>query len=108
MSTINASTGFAPFQLQLGRLPRMLPPLVPGAATLQDPEEKRARSLLSKLNFDLMEAHDTMIASKAAQANAVNKKRASHLILQEGDRVMLATKHRRREYIQKGDKHVAK
>jgi hypothetical protein len=28
MNTINASTGFSPFQLRMGRLPRVIPPLV--------------------------------------------------------------------------------
>ncbi|KAG1804743.1 uncharacterized protein HD556DRAFT_1215035, partial [Suillus plorans] len=107
MNTISASTGFSPFQLHLGRSPRMLPLLLP-ALTTSDTEEGRARLLLSQLRHDVMEAQDNLLAAKAAQAANVNKGRAPALVLQTGDRVMLATKHRRREYMQKGDKRVAK
>lgn len=108
MNTINGSTGFSPFQLHLGRSPRMLPSLLPTTPVLQEPEHQRAHALLSQLTHDVMEAQDNLLLAKAAQATSVNKTRAPTIALQTGDRVMLATKHRRREYIQKGDKRVAK
>ncbi|KAG2737969.1 hypothetical protein P692DRAFT_201670893, partial [Suillus brevipes Sb2] len=108
MNTVNASTGFSPFQLHIGRSPRMLPPLVPSTGLPEETEDVRARALLSQLSNDVLEAQDNLLAAKAAQATNVNKHRAPSLTLQVGDRVMLATKHRRREYMQKGDKRVAK
>jgi hypothetical protein len=116
MNTVNASTGFSPFQLHLGRSPRMLPPLVTTetATTLGAEEERlgteeeRATSLLSQLKYDVMEAQDNLLAAKATQATQVNKNRAPALTFQTGDKVLLAMKHRRREYMQKGDKRVAK
>lgn len=50
----------------------------------------------------------TQLAAKASQATQVNKHRVPELSLRIGDKVMLSTKHRRREYMQKGDNRVAK
>jgi hypothetical protein len=55
-----------------------------------------------------MEAQDNLLAAKASQATQVNKHRSPALDLHVGDKVMLSTKHRRCEYMQKGDKRVAK
>lgn len=109
MNTINASTGFSPFQLHIGRSPRVLPPLVDNANTpTEEPDEERARKVLTDLQLNVLEAQDNLLMAKAAQATNTNKHRSAELVLAKGDRVMLATKHRRREYIQKGDKRVAK
>ncbi|KAG1855251.1 hypothetical protein F4604DRAFT_1517513, partial [Suillus subluteus] len=100
---LNASTGFSPFQLHLGRSPRMLPTLIPTSTSVEEPEHQRAERMLSQLKHDVMEAQDNLLAAKAAQAASVNNHRAP---LSRG--VLLATKYRRREYMQKGDKRVAK
>ncbi|KAG2097025.1 uncharacterized protein F5147DRAFT_560984, partial [Suillus discolor] len=92
MSTVNASTGVVPFQLQLGRMLQMLPPLVQDITQAQEPEETRAHSLMNKLNIDLMEAQDSLITSKASQANSVNKKQSPQVVFKEGDHVMLANR----------------
>ncbi|KAJ8580336.1 hypothetical protein M405DRAFT_701891, partial [Rhizopogon salebrosus TDB-379] len=108
MNTVNASTGFSPFQLHMGRSPRMLPPIIPGDKVAEELDAARARALVTQLEQDVMEAQDNLLAAKSAQASNVNRHRSTNLVFQEGDRVMLATKHRRREYIQKGDNRVAK
>lgn len=110
MNSVNSSTGFSPFQLHLGRSPRVLPPITEEkeSQVTTVPEEQRAVTLLSQLKHDLMEAQDNLLAAKASQATHVNKSRAPTITFKIGDRVLLATKHRRREYIQKGDKRVAK
>lgn len=108
MNTVNASTGFSPFQLHLGRSPRMLPPIASHAVSTTEPSDQNAHRFLAQLANDVFEAQDNLLAAKAAQASNVNNSRAKTLVLQTGDRVMLATKHRRREYMQKGDKRVAK
>jgi hypothetical protein len=109
MNTVNTSTGYSPFQLHLGRQPRMLPPLMEDTTpSVVGSEEERASRLLSQLKHDLLEAQDNLIAAKAAQATQTNKHRAKTIVFKIGDRVLLATKHRRREYMQKGDNRVAK
>lgn len=107
MNSINASTGTSPFQLHLGHSPRIIPPLERPPPN-DDPEEHRARSLITQLEHDVMEAQDNLLAAKASQATQVNKHRVPELSLRIGDKVMLSTKHRRREYMQKGDNRVAK
>ncbi|KAG2741810.1 hypothetical protein P692DRAFT_201657763, partial [Suillus brevipes Sb2] len=107
MNTLNASTGTSPFQLHIGRSPRIIPPLERGIVD-DDSESQRARVLLTQLQYDVMEAQDSLLAAKAAQATQVNKHRTPELTLNVGDKVMLSTKHRRRDYMQKGDKRVAK
>jgi len=108
MNTVNASTGMSPFQLHLGRSPRILPPLVPRAGAAEEQEASRARTLISQLEHDVMEAQDNLLAAKAAQASSTNAHRTNSIVFKAGDRVMLATKNRRRDYMQKGDKRVAK
>jgi hypothetical protein len=108
MNTVNASTGMSPFQLHIGRSPRTLPPLVPRTGVVEEHEATRARALISQLEHDVMEAQDNLLAAKTAQASSTNAHRAAPIVFKAGDRVMLATKNRRRDYMQKGDKRVAK
>ena len=98
----------SPFQLHTGRSPRILPPLVPRTGAAEEHEASRARTLLSQLEHDVMEAQDNLLAAKAAQASSTNAHRANPIVFKAGDRVMLATKNRRRDYMQKGDNRVAK
>ncbi|KAG2740844.1 hypothetical protein P692DRAFT_201727585 [Suillus brevipes Sb2] len=99
MNTINASTGFSPFQLHISHSPRILPPLIPATASPENVEEDRTQTLLSQLNNHVMEAQDNLLAAKAAQATNINKHHVPALTLNVGNRVMLATKHRQREYM---------
>lgn len=104
MNSINGSTGFTPFQLHLGRSPRLLPPL-----SLEDtPPPEGAESFLSRLQLDILEAQDNLLAAKASQAHAANQHRVPDPQFQVGDQVMLSTKHRRHEYITNGTNRVAK
>jgi hypothetical protein len=107
MNTVNASTGFSPFQLHLGRSPRLLPPLVP-LARVSGTEDCTAHAFLERLHMDMLEARDTLLASKVSQAASKNIHRSAEPSYQVGDLVWLSTKHRRREYMQKGDGRVAK
>ncbi|PIL33967.1 hypothetical protein GSI_03675 [Ganoderma sinense ZZ0214-1] len=75
MNTVNASTGFSPFQLHLGRSPRLIPPIVdqPLPASHPDAEvAELAKSIIDALQLDVMEARDNLLASKLAQAAAAN------------------------------------
>ncbi|KAH7918563.1 hypothetical protein BV22DRAFT_981799, partial [Leucogyrophana mollusca] len=109
MNTVNASTGFSPFQLHLGRSPRLIPPLLPSVPSSPPcVESDAARALISRLQIDVMDAHDSLLAAKTSQAFQANKKRCEDPPILVGDMVMLATKHRRRAYMQNGDGRVAK
>ncbi|TFK79406.1 hypothetical protein K466DRAFT_466545, partial [Polyporus arcularius HHB13444] len=112
MNFLNASTGYTPFQLRLGLEPRIIPPLLTASAdemaqNFQDDGE-RARTLIERLETDTMEAQDNLTLAKTTQTMAANEHRGAEVPYAVGDRVLLATFHRRREYMQRGDHRVAK
>ncbi|CAA7258848.1 unnamed protein product [Cyclocybe aegerita] len=109
MNTVNTSTGFSPFQLRLGRSPRLIPSLL----TKQEPadasaEEKNAWDLIRKLETDTWEAQDNLLKAKISQSFFANKNRQLTFPFKVGDRVVLSTVHRRQEYKAPGKKRVAK
>ncbi len=108
MNTVNASTGFSGFQLCLGRSPRILLPFVPanlidGSQALVD-----AAMIIERLNNDTTQAHNNLIKAKVNQAHHANKHRGKEIKFKIGDKVMLNTFHRCRNF-KAGDKnHVTK
>jgi Chromo (CHRromatin Organisation MOdifier) domain len=107
MNTMNKSTGFSPFQLQLGQSPRLIPPLItPVMMTM--PEEQRAWELIDRLEQDVFEVQDNLLKAKVTQATYADLMRKEDLKLDIGDHVMLSTKNRRQQYAAKGEKQVAK
>ena len=109
MNTINASTGYSGFQLRLGRSPRLIPPIVP---TSLPPDLRSAASaaenIINRINEDVADAKDNLLQAKLYQASAANASRGPEVAHKVGDKVMLSTFHRRREYKQKGDGRAAK
>lgn len=107
MNTVNASTGFSPFELKTGRSPRLLPPL---ANETNDGEDatQTARALLEKIDNNVKGAQDTLLGAKISQAHHVNSDRQADPEYKVGDRVMLATARRRRDYMRAKDGRVAK
>jgi hypothetical protein len=59
MNSINASTGFSPFQLRLGRLPRIIPPIIPSEVSY--PEAISAADIINRVSDDVVEAKDNML-----------------------------------------------
>jgi RNase H-like domain found in reverse transcriptase/Integrase zinc binding domain len=109
MNTINVSTGFSPFQLRMGRSPRLILPLV--AVDTPVPDEinhSTAIKLIEWIERDISEAQDNLLAAKIFQSEFSNHHHGNEIIYKIGDRVMLSTEHRRREYMQKHKGRVAK
>ncbi|KZV59229.1 hypothetical protein PENSPDRAFT_550255, partial [Peniophora sp. CONT] len=101
MSTVNASTGYTPFQLHLGRQPRIIPPV--STLLLESTREAhgvsdtdKAAAWIERHQTDVDAARDALIAAKVTQAVQANKHRSpEHADLAEGSKVMLSTFHRR-------------
>ena len=107
MNTINKSTGFTPFQLRMGRSPRVIPPLIPAKsnATVTDVD---AWHIIRQLETDVFEAQDNLLRAKISQSIQANKHRSLKFPFEIGSRVRLSTSHRRNDYKAKGEKYVAK
>ncbi|EDR02067.1 reverse transcriptase-RNase H-integrase [Laccaria bicolor S238N-H82] len=107
MNTVNKSTGFSPFQLRMGRSPRIIPPLVPAKsnATVTDIDTWH---VIRKLETDVLEAQDNLLKAKISQSTQSNKHRTLKFPFEIGSRVRLSTLHRRNNYKAKGEKRVAK
>jgi hypothetical protein len=76
MNTVNASTGFSPFQLRMGHSPRLIPPLVPDLAQViaaGSPNAADAITLIKSLANDTAEAQDNLLAAKVTQAEFANR-----------------------------------
>ena len=111
MNTVNKSTGFSPFQLRLGRSPRLIPPLLHDQEVLPltpSSFELSARTIIDRIQHDVWEAQDNMIKAKISQAQQANKHRNTDFPFEVGQRVRLSTLHRRREYKSKNEKRVVK
>jgi hypothetical protein len=107
MSAVNASTGFSLFELKMGQSPRVLPPLQKEEQP-KDLDEEAMQNLIAQINNDVAEAKDCLWLAKAEQAYQANKSRALDDVYEVGDKVMLSTLNRRREYKKKNEKRTAK
>jgi hypothetical protein len=110
MNTVNTSTGHSPFQLRMGRSPRILPPLSP--ETVWD-ENKTAEGhlaieLFRKIEENTLDAKDALLTAKVNQAFYANEDRGPEVRYEKGDMVLMSTENRRRTYKAKGDGRVAK
>ena len=107
MNTINKSTGFTPFQLQMGHSPHMIPPLVPAKsnATVTDID---AWHVICQLEMDVFEVQDNLLCAKISQSVQSNKHHSLKFLFRVGSPVRLSTSHHRNKYKAKGEKRVAK
>jgi hypothetical protein len=111
MNSVNASTGFSGFELRLGRAARVLPPIVPDRIPEEwssTVEAAKATGLLEKMEEDMEEARDNLLAAKVTQAHHANARRGAEDVFKVGEKVMLSTLHRRKQYTRKGEKRSAK
>jgi hypothetical protein len=107
MSTINKSTGYSPFHLRFGRSPRILPALLPPPPNPSG-EHISAREIIENLQTDVADARDNLILAKISQSHFSNPSRADTPKYNIGDKVMLSTLNRRKEYKRKNQKRAAK
>jgi hypothetical protein len=109
MNSVNASTGFLPFQLHLSRSPHLIPQIVPSTLEeIQTPEGIEAKQIISQIALDVEEAKDNLLQAKIFQSHYANQHHDKELTYSVGDKVMLSTLHRWNEYKRKGEKCVAK
>ncbi|KAF9544702.1 hypothetical protein CPC08DRAFT_613689, partial [Agrocybe pediades] len=106
MNSVNKSTGFSPFQIRLGRSPRIIPPLMND--TENDSAEEAPKDFLQRMEQITCEAQDNLLQAKIAQSLQANKSRSADFPFVVGDRVRLSTKNRRREYMATKSGRVAK
>ena len=107
MNTINASTGFTPFQLRFGRSARVLPPIIRPHAE-KDSRQQTAVDIIKYMQPIQLEAKDNLLTAKVRQAYQENSHRQLSFPFAVGDRVVLSTANRRRVYKTGGKPHVAK
>ena len=107
MNTVNTSTGFTPFQLRMGRSPRLIPPLIPLPKKTSH-EDISTHNVIKQLQNDVLEAQDNLLRAKISQSVKANKHHSMIFPFTVGSRVRLTTLHRRNEYKVKGEKRIAK
>lgn len=107
MNTVNASTGFTPFQLRFGKSPRLLPPII--QADHESAEETTAANIITQMCRIEAAAQDNLITAKIRQAAQANKERDLSFPFHVGEQVLvLSTFHRRRECKTGEEPRVAK
>jgi hypothetical protein len=107
MNTVNKSTGFSPFQLKTGRAPRVIPPMI-DAPPNPSKEHVTAREIANRVHLDVAEARDNLIVAKIAQSHYANASRSDDPDYKTGDKILLSTLNRRRDYRATGENRVAK
>ena len=111
MNSVNASTGFSGFQIQLGHSPRLIPFIVPTtltpSTTIQE-ESVCTWELITHLHNNVTEAKNNLMQTKVFQVHFANKHRSAEIPFKIGDKVMLSTLHHQQEFKWKGDNQVTK
>jgi hypothetical protein len=108
MNTVNKSTGFSPFQLRMGRSPRLIPPITQASRNQVGSGGMDAVRLMDQISTDVAEAKDNLMLAKVFQADHANRRRGSEDAYKTDDLVMLSTANRRKDYASTGSGRKAK
>lgn len=108
INSVNKSTSFSPFQLCMGRSPRVVPLVSLDDGSNLLPEEALVVHLLRQLELNCWEAQDNLLLSKVCQAASADQSRGEEIFYKLGEFVMLNTLQRCCDYMQKKDGQVAK
>ena len=84
-SSVSATTGFAPFELNQGYMPQI------GMPISFDTTFKGVKQFALQVKWDLMAAHDTIIVNCVQQTFHANKKCCASDLCHVGDHVYLST-----------------
>ena len=93
MNTVNSSMGYTPFQLKSTHSPRLIPPITMDTGANGSQEVVGAREVIERLQKDVLDAQDNLMAAKTRQAHFANAHQAPEDAYQVGDLVMLSTKN---------------
>ena len=86
-SSVSATTGFAPFELNQGYMPQI------GMPTSFDTTLKGVKQFVLQVKWDLMAAHDAIIANCIQQTFHANKKCQASDLYHVGDHMYLSTQN---------------
>ena len=86
-SSVSATTGFAPFELNQGYMPQI------GMPTTFDTMFKGVKQFVLQAKWDLMVAHDAIITNRVQQMFHANKKCCTSDLYHVGDHVYLSTQN---------------
>ena len=86
-SSVSATTGFTPFELNQKYMPQI------GMPTTFDTTFKGVKQFTLQAKWDLMVAHDVIIANRVQQTFHANKKRRTSDLYHVGDHVYLSTQN---------------
>jgi len=99
MNTVNKSMGYSPFQLKYGRSPRILPHFENTMPV--NKEDLDAMEIIERIQQNVADAKDNLMLAKISQAYFANGKHSPKIVYKVGDKVMLSTSNRRREFKEK-------
>ena len=86
-SSVSATTGFTPFELNQGYMPQI------GMPTTFDTTFKGVKQFVLQAKWDLMAAHDAIIVNRVQQMFHANKKCRASDLYHVGDHMYLSTQN---------------
>ena len=93
MNSVNSSTGFSPFQLHMGHLPHVIPPLLINHSIPPSSTYTATQTLIKCIHADTSTTANVLLAAKVAQADFANRHWCTSPIFSISNHVLLSTFH---------------